>query len=152
MNASFILAVNFNHTESTFGRAPLGVLGRYEREFSRYARMFPDAWFLCVQAEEQMRYEHFQVLFRKHPPPAGTAPRQRWSHIWEHAVDDDRFWTNNLKDKVLSFRTKRGQAAAGVLDDPAHSGPLLVEGGGARGGGGGGGNGGGRGGTAARRR
>ena len=76
-------------------------LEAYFVAFQSLCRSFPEAWHLCVAAEDRCRAEHFPRLARRLAAATGTAPT--WSAVFIAAAEDDRYWSTEVRNPALGF-------------------------------------------------
>ena len=91
-------------------------LDRYEQMFVERCRRYPDAWFLCAQADIRARSELLieerrkQELFHAaHPTMSALEPSMPWNSVLKAAAGDTEFWDRELKEPALLYAMGRGR-------------------------------------------
>ena len=89
-------------------------LSEYLENFRELTKEYPEAWHLCVQAEDKCRAEHLDRLrrARERDFQAGLAPsfnpRMPWNDIFRMAARDKTYWDKNVRDPAVSFMARGG--------------------------------------------
>ena len=76
-------------------------LRAYFQRFRKLARGQPEAWYLCLQAEDRCRAEHMPRLRRQMAEETGTAPT--WSQVFVAASLDHRYWDEEVRHPAIDF-------------------------------------------------
>ena len=128
----------FMFTKDVGGTATLVVspaaLGEYKDAFRDLVISYPEAWHLCVTAEDRCRCEHFPRLRRDLVEAIAQGLRARfdqkrpWDEVFRTAARDRACWDRHVREPALLFRTvnsrKREQpeATGSGMDQAAEDG------------------------------
>jgi hypothetical protein len=74
-------------------------LEHYFESFALLCRENPEAWHLCVQAEDRCRSEHLPRVFRRCAAKMGRNPN--WSEVFVAAADDDKYWDKEVRRPAI---------------------------------------------------
>jgi hypothetical protein len=90
--------------------ATMQSLENYYEAFALLCKENPEAWYLCVVAEDRCRMEHFPRLWRKLAEELGHAPT--WTQVFDRAATDDKYWDREVRRPAISdlVRTKGNRA------------------------------------------
>jgi hypothetical protein len=99
----------------------------YYEAFALLCRENPEAWHLCVVAEDRCRSEHFPRTWRKLAAKFGHAPT--WSQVFEDAAADDKFWDREVRRPAISdlLRTKGNRNLSAEEDVAANVSMAVAE-------------------------
>ena len=81
-------------------------LEEYFENFKQLAKENPNAWWLCVQAEDRCRHEHLPRLFRTMAIADGKDPS--WTEVFIKAANDDKYWDKEVRREALRFLARGG--------------------------------------------
>jgi hypothetical protein len=75
-------------------------LEHYYESFALICKENPEAWHLCVQAEDRCRCEHFPRVWRTLAAKFGRPPT--WSEVFVAAANDSAYWDREVRRPAIS--------------------------------------------------
>jgi hypothetical protein len=100
------------------------VLEEYFENFRELVGEYPNAWHLCVVAEDRCRAEHFARIRRKrlleHQQglAPGFNPKCPWNDVFREAARDTVYWGREVRNKALAFIANGGESVPMVMGSP----------------------------------
>ena len=104
-------------------------LQRYSQRFQQRTKVVPNAWHVCVVAEDRCRAEQFPVIKRKqerfadsHPMITDFKSEMPWETVFREATESHEYWSTALTEPAMVYMTARGLHGASV---PTSSGDVY---------------------------